>query len=274
MKNALIRTLTVTSGSIPVDSLYEHLWGAHARGGEIIDDAELARRSILGFGEMIAALGRWGSGAESVVRRPNALGARIDVAADNHWFDAVVVPADAVPPDDEPVLPHCLWTVADSVKGRVEDVDIATPCLGIALDNPELDLDASGTDVEAPSLAVLGDVNERAYGQFGVFRPLVSALRDDRVRTHGLRERGEFVCVALTLAVGDDISIQYVATEVGRRRRGLASRLLREVMAAARVEGMRTATLQASPDGLSVYERLGFRRVATLRGYLRPTVRV
>jgi hypothetical protein len=29
------------------------------------------------------------------------------------------------------------------------------------------------------------------------------------------------------------------------------------------------ATSQASPDGLSVYERLDFRRVATLRGYLR-----
>ena len=26
----------------------------------MIDDAELARRSILGFGEMIAVLGRWG----------------------------------------------------------------------------------------------------------------------------------------------------------------------------------------------------------------------
>ena len=46
----------------------------------MIDDAELARRSILGFGEMVAALGRWGVGAEAVVRRPNALGARIDAA--------------------------------------------------------------------------------------------------------------------------------------------------------------------------------------------------
>jgi ribosomal protein S18 acetylase RimI-like enzyme len=78
------------------------------------------------------------------------------------------------------------------------------------------------------------------------------------------------VCVALTLTVGDDLGIHYVATEASHRRRGLASRLLRALLAAAREKGLRTATLQASPDGLSVYERLGFRRVATLRGYRRP----
>ena len=235
-----------------------------------MSDSELARRSLLGFGEMVAALGRWGVGIEAEVRRPDALGARIDAAAGNPWFDAAIVPADAVPPADDPLLPGCLWTVADAVPGRVEQTEIALPCLGVAFDDPSLCLDGAATDVQAPSLAVLGDLNERAYGQSGVFGPLVRALRDGRARTYGLRDGGGFVCVALTLAVGDDLSIHYVATEAGHRRRGLASRLLMAVMAAARREGMRSATLQASPDGLSVYERLGFRRVATLRGYLRP----
>ena len=39
-------------------------------------------------------------------------------------------------------------------------------------------------------------------------------------------------------------------------------------LAEARADGMRTATLQASPDGYSVYERLGFRTVTTLRASL------
>ncbi|BDE06072.1 hypothetical protein WPS_13480 [Vulcanimicrobium alpinum] len=92
----------------------------------------------------------------------------------------------------------------------------------------------------------------------------------DRVRANGLRDRETFVCVALTIAVDDDLGIHYVATEAAHRRRGLASRLLRAILANARAAGMRSAILQASADGLAVYERLGFRRVATLRGYLRP----
>ena len=42
---------------------------------DMIDDEELARRSIAGFGEMIAALGRWGLGAEAEIRWSNAIGA-------------------------------------------------------------------------------------------------------------------------------------------------------------------------------------------------------
>ncbi len=69
--------------------------------------------------------------------------------------------------------------------------------------------------MEAPSLAVLGDVNERAYDDVGVFGPLVRELHDDRIRTHGVREGDTFACVALTLSIADDFSIHYVATEPG-----------------------------------------------------------
>jgi hypothetical protein len=74
-----------------------------------------------------------------------------------------------------------------------------------------LALDGREPDVEAPSLEVLGDIKERAYGQNGAFGPLVRALRDGRVDTPGLRIGGAFVCVARTLAICDEVSIQYVA---------------------------------------------------------------
>ncbi|MBO0932346.1 GNAT family N-acetyltransferase [Fibrella aquatilis] len=236
-----------------------------------IDDAELARRSVIGFGEVVAALGRGYTGPEAEVRWPNALGARIGVAADNPWFDAAVVPVGELPPADDILLPGCLWTLADAVPGRLEEPSIATPCMGVMLDDPALLALGNGAQtVDTPSLRLLGDLNERAYGETGGFTPLVSALQDERIRAYGLKDNGSFVCVALTLTVGDDLSIHYVATEADYRRRGLASQLVLSLLAKARGEGLKTATLQASEEGLPVWERLGFRQVATLRGYLRP----
>ena len=236
-----------------------------------MDDEELARRSILGFGETIAALGRCAAGPDAEIRRAGVLGARIDSAGDNPWFNAAVVPFGAPPPPDDPGLPYCVWTAAGAVPGRVVEPEILTPCMGLMLDDPSLELDDAAREPDSPSLEVLGEVNERAYDDpGGPFGPLMSALRDDRVRTHGLRADGAFVCVAMTLRLGDDVSIQYVATEASHRRRGLAARLLRDVLSRARADGLASATLQASPDGLSVYRGLGFREVATLRGYVRP----
>ncbi|HYW10992.1 MAG TPA: GNAT family N-acetyltransferase [Longimicrobium sp.] len=235
-----------------------------------IDDAELARRSLLNYGELVAALGRWSAGPESVVRRPDAVGARIPAAAGNPFFDAAIVPLGAAPPADDPLLPLCVWTVADAVAGRVEEPELATPCMGLALDDPALDLSGGTRDLETPSLAALAGVNERAYGESDWLSALLQPLRDDRVRVYGVREGDELACVAMTFAVDDDLGIHFVATEAAHRRRGLASGLVRTVMAAARGDGMRTATLQASVDGLPVWAALGFRRVATLRGYLRP----
>jgi GNAT superfamily N-acetyltransferase len=237
-----------------------------------MDDAELARRSILGFGEMMAALGRGSAGPDAVVRRPNAIGARVVRAAGNPWFDGAVVPPGMAPPADDALLPFCVWTQADAVGGRVEDPDVATPCLGVELESVQIAENLGGVACEEVPLTVLGDVNERAYDDVGVFGPLVQELAGDgRVQSYGLREAGAWVCVAMTLIVGDDLSIHYVATEACHRRRGLASRLVTALMAAARTRGMRTATLQASVDGLPVWTRLGFRPVTTLRGYVRPT---
>jgi ribosomal protein S18 acetylase RimI-like enzyme len=119
--------------------------------------------------------------------------------------------------------------------------------------------------VETPSLAVVGELNDRAYGQRERLGPLISAIVDARVRTHGLRVDDEWACVVLTLRHVDDVSVQYVATDARFRRRGLAAQVVGAALAEARGDGVRTATLQASPDGFGVYERLGFRTVATLR---------
>ncbi len=235
---------------------------------------------MLNFGEMILLLGRSTAGADAEVRRLDALGARIEAAADNPWFNGAVVPLGISPPEtDDPLLPYCLWSVAADVPCRTPDPTIATLCMGVELSHPALapDAVAEALSVETPPLDAFAAINERAYGDFGTFSSLVRNLRDDRARIHGRRSQddldGPFVCVAavaLTLTVGDDVGVHFVATEAGHRRRGLASGLLRRVLAAARAEGRRTATLQATEGGRGVYERLGFRSVAMLVGHLRP----
>lgn len=237
----------------------------------MIDDTELARRSIRGFGELIAALGRGCGGPEAEIRWPNALGARIEAAAENPWFNAVVVPLGKEPPADDPRLPKCVWTLARSVPGRVEVPEIALPCMGVALDDLALEFSGATLFPDTVPLEILGEINERAYNDTGWFSPLVQTLQDNRIGSYGLRnDGGDFVSVVLTLSIDDDLTMHYAATEESHRRRGLASSLVRTVMAKARQEGMRSATLQASSDGLPVWERLGFRHLATLRGYLRP----
>jgi GNAT superfamily N-acetyltransferase len=230
-----------------------------------VDDAELARRSILGFAEMLTALG-----GEHAVRRENAIGARVADAPDNPWLDAAAVPYGVAPPHvDDAGLPHCLWADAERVTGRRERDHIAMPCMGMALDGTQAWDPGAPLDLVEPSLDEVGAVNDRAYDQVEALAPLLRTLTDDRIRTHGVRVGSSVATVALSLRVGDDVSIQYVATERRHRGQGLASRLMIDLMNNARAAGATTATLQASPDGKPVYERLGFRTVAKLRAFIR-----
>jgi GNAT superfamily N-acetyltransferase len=123
--------------------------------------------------------------------------------------------------------------------------------------------------VISPSLAEVGAINDRAYGIGPLFGPIAGRLRDDRMAAHGLLVDDRIACVAMTLTLGDDLGLHYVATEAGYRRRGLATRLLTAVMQRGRADGMRTATLQASPDGLPVYRKMDFREVGLLRAFVR-----
>jgi GNAT superfamily N-acetyltransferase len=141
--------------------------------------------------------------------------------------------------------------------------------MGMALDGTQAWDPGAPLDLVEPSLDEVGAVNDRAYGHVEALAPLLRTLADDRIRTHGVRVGRSVATVALTLRVGDDVSIQYVATERRHRGQGLASRLMIDLMNNARATGATTATLQASPDGRPVYERLGFRTVAKLRAFIR-----
>lgn len=58
--------------------------------------------------------------------------------------------------------------------------------------------------------------------------------------------------------LGPDGMLLNVYTELAWRGRGLASRLVREILESARACGMERVNLHATDDGRAVYERIGF----------------
>jgi ribosomal protein S18 acetylase RimI-like enzyme len=111
-------------------------------------------------------------------------------------------------------------------------------------------------------LATAGRVNDLAYGYpQPKMAPAIAALPND-VLTYG-----DSNSVAMAYDVGDDTAVWFVATLPRAQRQGLAGKLLRRLLLDARERGQRTASLQASPAGRPLYERLGFRTVGALHLY-------
>jgi len=82
---------------------------------------------------------------------------------------------------------------------------------------------------------------------------------------------GREAVATLELAIGGGVAGIYNVATVDRfRRRGFASAMLRRALEEARAAGLRTAFLQASPDGVGVYRRQGFAQFGTITEYKPP----
>jgi GNAT superfamily N-acetyltransferase len=219
-------------------------------------------RSAAGLAEALWAVGTYGRDTEAI-RRDDAVGARVPWAEDNHWLDAAIVPVGATPPIDDPALPHCLWIESGKTAGgRRELPEIAMPAMALEL------TDQHNDGVEEVPLSEIGGVNDRAYGG-SYLGPALAALPATFGRAYAVRADGRPVSVAAAIDLGDDVSVQWVATDPDHRRQGLSTRVMRALLSDARCRGRKTASLQASPDGLPLYERLGFRTVGLLHAHVR-----
>ena len=195
-----------------------------------------------------------------------------------------IIPHGAQPPSDCESFPVFIWTTSgDTVPGRVEEIVFSSTCMACIIS--ELDLAElktnSNVTFETPSFEEVGRMNERAYitesetalGDIkaGIFVDLLKNICDPCIKTHGLRERhgGSFVCVAVTVTIGDHVGIHYIVTEKAYRRRGFASKLIHGILVQARDDGICTASVPIMCCA-ELYEKLGFRKVATMRGFYRP----
>jgi GNAT superfamily N-acetyltransferase len=117
---------------------------------------------------------------------------------------------------------------------------------------------------EETDFATVGRVNDLAYAYYHPkLAPAIAAL-PDTVLTYSARDAGS---VAMAYDVGSDTAVWFVATVPEAQRQGLAADVLRRLMLDAGERGQMTASLQASPAGRPLYERLGFRTVGSLHLY-------
>lgn len=123
----------------------------------------------------------------------------------------------------------------------------------------ELDWDSEATPDE------VGRLNDLAYGWVdGGFAGAFTRAPDPALRLFRARKDGQIACVTATLDVGGDCLLAMVATDPAHRGGGLARRLCHAALLEAREHGLVTTSLQASPLGKPVYDRLGYGTYGTL----------
>lgn len=111
-----------------------------------------------------------------------------------------------------------------------------------------------------------------ALGGLWTARQWHAELTEPRRPCRGLRQHGELVALACGWLVVDELHITLVAVHPERRRRGLGSLVLDDLLRRAHGEGARHATLEvaaANAAAQALYSRCGFRTAGVRRHYYR-----
>lgn len=119
---------------------------------------------------------------------------------------------------------------------------------------------------EPATLDLVGALNDRVYGWRGDARRGFSRLGAGGLHLYHAERKS---CV-LALDHGGDCAIYGVATLSRARGRGLATRLLERALADAYARGLKTSTLQSTPEAERLYRRVGYRELGRLQFWYRP----
>lgn len=246
-----------------------------------LTDAELLRRSIEGVPPELAALtsgsaGGWVHRSEGVLAGfcpstperslPNsvcyesaeALERKLDWLADAYEEAGIRAWTVWVPHGD----PEVAGLLAE--RGHVLDASPRAMACSIEELGPRPE-DVPGIEIGPLDRSSAGILNDRAYGyEEPAFRAYLAGEGERPIHWRGAFEAGEPVSCVGWVELGDDACVTGVATPPEHRGRGIASRVLYEVLAEARSRGARSASLQATKAGAPIYERLGFKDL----GYL------
>ena len=151
------------------------------------------------------------------------------------------------------------------------------PGMAVTLDRVRADADAPpGLTIETvrdePGLEAWVDV--WLFPLPGEVRPLfVDALRERGLaddlpwRLYLGRLDGEPVAISELFEDEGVVGVQHVVTLPAARRRGIGTAMTLRVLHDARAMGCRVGALTASPEGIGIYRRIGFREYCRFRRY-------
>jgi GNAT superfamily N-acetyltransferase len=244
-----------------------------------VDDRVLSARLWHGFGALQALLGEH-AGRGTVVQRAGLVASVVPNAPDSPTLNAVV----AIEPDEAPrhleemraryedarVRRWGVWLdgraslAAQALTQAGMVVTTASPGMAAYIDDVA-DAHAAGAPKEA-DLETVGRVNDLAYGNYDgrlerTLRPLPNGILHGYSVDHG----GSAAAVALALHHDRDCGISFVATVPQARRKGLATKVMRQALHEARENGCTSTTLQATDVGERLYRNLGYRHLCVMQ---------
>lgn len=174
--------------------------------------------------------------------------------------------------------------VRDDVDGMTERVLLAA---GLEREGgiPPLALEPLAVrETGGPGLEIRPVVNELSLrdhvsvvaSAFGWPEPLLGQVFTERLIANEIWSGytgyvdGRPVATSQLVVEGRVAGVYYVTTLEGHRRRGFGEALTRHAINEGAVRGCDIASLQASPMGQPIYERMGFRTVCYYRSYVLP----
>jgi GNAT superfamily N-acetyltransferase len=243
-----------------------------------MDEGVLSARLWAGFGRLQALLGGH-AGPGSVLRREGLIASVVPNAPDSPTLNAAVaIDADQTPSHieeltkryrDAKVRRWGVWLdgraslAAQALTQAGMVVTTASPGMGAAID--EL-APATTHQPQHADLETVGRVNDLAYGNYdGRLERTLAPLPNGILHGYRVDHDGRAAAVALALHHEQDCGISFVATVPKARRRGLASKVMRDALQVAADNGCTTTTLQATDVGERLYRNLGYRHLCVMQ---------
>jgi GNAT superfamily N-acetyltransferase len=244
-----------------------------------MDDVVLRRRLWEGFAALQTMLGGSSRGG-SVLRREELVASVVPSAPDSPALNAAVALVPEAALDALELLADsyaaagvrrwAVWVdggarpVTTALRRAGLTVASASPGMGAELHSLRLDLTLANPEPTA-DLRTVGRVNDLAYGNVDArLERTLTNLDEGDLRAYRSDLNGAPAAVALALHHAHDCGVSFVATLPQARRRGLATQVMRAVLADAQRSGMTTITLQATEQGERLYAQLGLHRLGNM----------